>query len=184
MTLVHKFLRSLPLLCALVLMGSVTPGPLRAQSGQGATPPSEAERPNFSGRWRMLKDKSDFGRAKMPDIIVRVVDQRGNTLNLHTVETVGTKTTSADVSYNLDGTESSNVINGHNAVSRSFWDGPALLIRTTIKMNNGQEEMVLDRWELSADGQILTNFSTVTTEKGGIELKLVCMKEKTEGSTQ
>jgi len=131
----------------------------------------------------MVKEKSDFGHAKMPDIVVRVIDQRGTTMNVHTVQTMGTKTTNADVSYNLDGSESPNVLNGHDAISRSFWDGPALMIRTTLKLSDGTEERVLDRWELSDDGQTLTNSSTVSTEKGGAVLKLVCVKEK-EGSPQ
>jgi len=65
----------------------------------------------------MVKDKSDFSRATMPDMIVRVVDQHGTTMNVHTLQTIGKKTTSADVSYFIDGTESPNVINGHDAVS-------------------------------------------------------------------
>lgn len=142
---------------------------------------TEPQHTNFSGRWRMEKDKSDFARARMPDMIVRVVDQRGITLNVHTIQTIGRRTTAADVSYFLDGSDSTNVLNGHNAVSRAFWDGPALMIRTTIKMPNGDEELVQDRWELSADGQTLTTTSHITTPKGGTELKLVCVKEKVEG---
>jgi|SRR5579875_1073124 len=136
------------------------------------------EHTNFSGRWRMDKDKSDFARARMPDMIVRVVDQRGITMNVHTIETIGNRTTAADVSYFLDGSESTNVLNGHDAVSKAFWDGPALMVRTTVKMSNGTQELVEDRWELSADGQTLTTTSQISTPKGGAQLKLVCVKEK------
>lgn len=142
---------------------------------------SPAQKTNFSGRWRMVKDKSDFAKAAMPDMIVRVVDQQGKTMNVHTIQTTGMKTTSADVSYFLDGSEANNVINGHDAVSKAFWDGPALMVRTTIKFPNGDEEMVLDRWELSDDGQTLTTTSHITTAKGGAILKLVCEKEKVGG---
>ncbi|MBV8475224.1 MAG: hypothetical protein JOZ36_01045 [Acidobacteria bacterium] len=144
---------------------------------------SESQQPkaDFSGRWRMVKDKSDFARATMPDMIVRVVDQRGTTMNVHTVQTIGRKTTSADVSYFTDGSEAANVINGHDATSKAFWDGSALMIRTNIKLSNGEDEWVLDRWELSDDGQTLTTTSQITTTKGGTELKLVCEKEKVGG---
>lgn len=141
-------------------------------------PESQPEHTNFSGRWRMEKDKSDFARATMPDMIVRVVDQHGVTMNVHTIQTTGTKTTTADVTYFLDGTESPNVLNGHDAMSKTFWDGPALMVRTTLKLSNGDTEMVQDRWELSDDGQTLTTTSHVTTSKGGAILKLVCVKEK------
>lgn len=126
----------------------------------------------------MVKDKSDFARAAMPDIIVRVVEQRDPTMNVHTVQTTGTKTTTADVSYFTDGTEASNVINGHEATSKAFWDGSALMIRTDFKLSNGEREVVEDRWELSEDGTTLTTTSHITTSKGEANLKLVCTKEK------
>ncbi len=150
--------------------------PLYAHAQEEAQPKAD-----FSGRWRMVKDKSDFGRATMPDMIVRVVDQHAVTMNVHTIQTSGTKTTSADVSYFTDGSEATNIINGHDATSKAFWDGPALLIRTHIKLSNGEDEMVLDRWELSDDGQTLTTTSQITTPKGGANLKLVCVREKVGG---
>ncbi|MBV9081200.1 MAG: hypothetical protein JOZ62_00880 [Acidobacteriaceae bacterium] len=138
----------------------------------------QPQKTNFSGRWRMVKDKSDFARATIPDMIVRVIDQRGVTMNVHTIQTVGKKTATADVSYLLDGTESQNILNGHDAVSKTFWDGPALMVRTTVKLPNNTEEVVTDRWELSEDGEMLTTTSHIVTAKGGIDLKLVCAKEK------
>jgi hypothetical protein len=85
---------------------------------------------NFSGRWRMVKDKSDFAGFKMPDIIVRVVDQHDPTLNVHTVQTTGQRTTVADVSYFTDGSVTKNMINGREAESRCYWDGPRFYWRT------------------------------------------------------
>ena len=135
------------------------------------------EHPNFSGRWRMVKEKSDFAHAHMPDMIVRVIDQRNITMNVHTVQTTGTETKSADVSYFIDGSPSTNVINNHEATSKTFWDGAALIIRTTLKLSNGDEETIEDRWELSDDGQTLTTTSHIDTPKGSTTLKLVCQKE-------
>ena len=133
--------------------------------------------PNFSGRWRMVKDKSDFAHAAMPDMIVRVIEQRDVTLNVHTIQTTGTTTKSADVSYFIDGSPSTNIINNHEATSKTFWDGAALVVRTTLKLSNGDEELIEDRWELSGDGQTLTTTSHINTTKGATTLKLVCEKE-------
>lgn len=162
------------LVLSLLTAGFLLPVGARAQAAP------ETPKTDFSGRWRMVKDKSDFGRAPMPDMIVRVVDQRGVTMNVHTIQTAGAKTASADVSYFTDGSEATNVLNGHDAVSRTFWDGPALMVRTNVKLPSG-DEVVLDRWELSDDGQTLTITSRITTAKGGAELKLVCAKEKVPG---
>ncbi len=125
----------------------------------------------------MVKERSDFARAPMPDIIVRVIDQRDSTMNVHTVQTTGKKTSAADISYFTDGTEASNVINGHSALSRAFWDGSALMIRTELKLSDNESEVIEDRWELSPDGATLTTTSHIITPKGETEMKMVCVKE-------
>ena len=129
----------------------------------------------------MLKEKSDFGGFAIPDIIVRVIGHRDPTLNVHTIQTTGTKTTIADVSYLTDGSESSNVINGRPALSKTFWDGPALMVRTTMKDSKGEDEVIEDRWEISEDQKTLTTSSHITTPRGQVDMKLVCEKEKTGG---
>jgi hypothetical protein len=147
-----------------------------ALSLSGQTP-DISRKPNFTGRWRMVKDRSEFHGFKMPDGVVRVVDHRDPVLNLHTLQTTGTKTSIADVSYFTDGSPSTNTINGREAQSKAYWDGPALVIRTTMKNAKGDNELIEDRWELSADGQTLTTTSHVSTEQGGAILTLVCEKE-------
>lgn len=148
--------------------------------GQGQTSATPAK-PNFSGRWRMVKDKSDFGGFKAPDIIVRVIEHRDPTLNVHTVQTSGQKTSTVDVSYFTDGSQTTNSMSGRDAVSKAFWDGPALVIRTKTKDSKDEDEVVEDRWELSDDGQTLTISSHVTTPKGQVDMKLVSQKEKVGG---
>jgi hypothetical protein len=143
---------------------------------QDTAQPSHA---NFSGRWKMVKQKSDFGTFKMPDIVVRVIDQHDPTMNVHTVQTSGTKTTTNDVLYMTDGSPSSNVINGRDATSKTFWDGPALNVRTTMKNAKNQDVTMEERYELSEDGSTLTTTSHIITEKGEATLKLVSEKEKT-----
>lgn len=139
----------------------------------------EAARTDFSGRWRMQKDKSDFAKFKMPDIVVRVIEQRGLTMNVHTVQTTGENTSTVDAVYTTDGTESKNVINGRDATSKTFWDGNALVINTQMRTRKGEEEQIQDRYELSEDGQMLTMTSHVVTEKGEVTMTMVCGKEAT-----
>lgn len=136
---------------------------------------------NFSGRWRMNKEKTDFSKFKMPDMVVRVIDQRDPTMNVHTVQTTGGKTTTSDVSYFTNGDNSTNVINGRDAVSRTFWDGSALVVRTDMKTSTNDDEQIEDRYELSEDGATLTTTSHVVTSKGDVTMKLVSDKEKVGG---
>ena len=140
---------------------------------------TDAAHADFSGRWRMVKDKCDFGGFSVPDMIVRQIEQKNTTLNVHTVQTKAGKTTTADVSYFTDGTEASNVISGREATSKAFWDGTALMVRTNTKDSKGDDLIIEDRWELSDDKQTLTNTSHITTDKGSeVTMKLVCSREE------
>ncbi len=126
----------------------------------------------------MDKEKSDFGTFTKPDILVRVIDQHNPTMNVHTVQTNGQKTSTVDATYMTDGSIANNVINNRDASSKAFWDGAALVIRTNMKTVKNEDEEIEDRYELSDDGQILTMTSHVTTDKGEAILKMVCSKEK------
>ncbi len=140
--------------------------------------PGELPKTDFSGRWRMAKDKSDFHGFAMPGIVIRKVDQHGPTLNVHTIQTSGEKTTTNDATYFTDGSITNNVINGRDAQSKCYWDGSVLVVRTSMKTAKGLDELVTDRWELSEDKQELTIASRVQTEKGGIDMKMVSVREE------
>jgi hypothetical protein len=135
------------------------------------------DKADFSGRWRMQKDKSDFAGFKTPDAIVRTVDQHGAIMNVHTVQTIGQKTAISDIAYNIDGTAAQNVINGREAESKTFWDGDVLVIKTSMKTSKGDPELIEDRWGLSEDKQTLSIGSHIETDKGGANLTMVCTRE-------
>jgi len=136
------------------------------------------DKPDYSGRWRMMKDKSNFAGFKMPDVVVRSIEQHGVIMNVHTVQTFGQKTSIADISYSIDGAITENVISGRNAESRTYWDGAVLVVKTTMRTSKGDPELVEDRWSLSADKQVLTIASHIETDKGGADLVLVCGRER------
>ena len=142
-----------------------------------AQAPDTSVKPNFSGRWRMVKDKSVFAGFKVPDLISRVIDQRDPVMNVHTVTTADGKTTIADVVYATDGATTDNVINGRNAQSKTYWDGGVLVVRTTMKPAKGDDEVIEDRWALSDDKQTLTTASHIETDKGQVDMTLVCARQ-------
>jgi hypothetical protein len=154
-----------------VLFASLLP----SVCGQTAeTPPA---RPNFSGRWRMDKEKSQFNGFTVPDAVIRVVDHHDPMINLHTIQTTGQKTLMTDVTYFTDNSVTTNTIRGRDAQCRAYWDGAALVVRTKMILKNGEHEVIEDRWELSADGNTLTTGSHIVTESGEANLTLVCQKE-------
>jgi hypothetical protein len=100
-------------------------------------------------------------------------------MNIHTIQTTNGKTTTSDVSYFVDGRETTNVLSGRDATSKSFWDGSTLSIRTETTNSKGEATQIVDRWDLSPDGETLTIISHIETPNGEADLKLVCDKEKT-----
>lgn len=148
-------------------------------AGQLQRNPGALARTDYSGRWHMLKEQSEFHGFQMPDSVVRVVDDRDPAMNVHTIQTRGGKTSTTDITYFTDGSITKNVINGRDAESKCYWDGTVLVVRTSMKTAKGDDELISDRWELSADKQTLTISSHIETEKGGIDMKLVCGREKT-----
>jgi hypothetical protein len=148
-----------------------------AQKPGASSEPKSEPKVNFSGRWRMDKERSDFGKFKMPDMVIRVIEQHDPTMNVHLVQTAGGKTNTVDATYMTDGSVTTNVINGRDATSHAFWDGKALVIRTDMKTAKDEDEQIEDRYELSEDGQTLTTTSHVVTEKGEATLTMVSKKE-------
>lgn len=149
--------------------------------GQAQRSPGMLPKPDFSGRWRMLKEQSDFHGFHEPDIVVRVVDDHDPAMNVHTIQTTGEKTTTSDVTYFTDGSVTKNVVNGRDAESKCYWDGEVLVVRTSMKTAKGENELIADRWELSEDKQTLTITSHVDTDKGEVDMKMVCGREKVGG---
>lgn len=134
-----------------------------------------SQKPNFSGVWQMVKEKSDFGIVRAPDRIVRTIDHQGVTINLHTEQTVDGKSRSSDLVYYTDGRDSANVVNGHEATNHCYWDGETLVIRTAAT-NKGQAALTEERWTLEPDGKTLT--MTSHWKEGRIEADFKMVLEK------
>ncbi len=165
-------LLAIPLLAfSMLAQRPAAPGALKDQS---------SIKPDFSGRWRMEKDKSNFAGFTKPDLMVQMVEDHSPTLNIHTVQTKDGKTSTVDVAYFTDGRESSNVINGRDAISKTYWDGSVLVVRTDMKDSKNNDVEMEDRWDLSKDKDTLTRSSHIVTSNGGeVDMTLVCQKEKT-----
>jgi hypothetical protein len=146
--------------------------------GQAQRTPGALPKVDFSGRWRMMKELSDFHGFQVPNIVVRIVDDHDPTMNVHTIQTTDQNTTTSDVTYFTDGSITKNVINGRDAESKCYWDGKVLVVRTSMKNKKGIDELISDRWELSEDKRTLTIASHVETEKGSVDMKMVCAREK------
>lgn len=134
-----------------------------------------SQKPNFSGVWQMVKEKSDFGTVRIPDRVMRTIDHHGVTINLHTEQTIDGKSRSTDVVYYTDGRDAVNDVNGHEATNHCFWDGETLVIRTTAT-SKGESSITEERWTLEKDGKTLTMTSHVKSRRFEGDFKMVLEK--------
>lgn len=132
-------------------------------------------KPNFSGQWNMVKDKSDFGHfaGSTPDSVVYTIDHRKETVSVHVVQQRDKTKGVSDLVYYTDGRDSINEASGRESKSHCFWDGATLVIRTDSHTSRGEHSTAEIRWALSDDKKTLTMTSHIETDHIQDDFKMV-----------
>jgi hypothetical protein len=137
-------------------------------------------KPNFSGTWNFDAAKSDFGPAPPPDSLGAVIDHKEPNVKI----TITQKSAMGDLTnervLTTDGKENVNkartMVGDQEMKSTSRWDGKKLL--TTAKMDmQGTAIVLIDSWELSDDGKVLTIAREIRTDQGDFATKIVYNKQ-------
>ena len=169
--------RTVMAVLAMLLAGGSLVAQQQQQQQQQQQPPQPGEvKPNFSGTWRMVREKSDFGAMTMPDSVLRTIDHKGVTINVHTEQESKGRKSSTDLLYYTDGRESSNEADGKGATYHCFWDGGTLVIRMTTATKKGSAEIREERWTLEPDGNTLTMTSHISIGGFMANFKMVCAR--------
>jgi hypothetical protein len=139
-------------------------------------------KPDFSGTWKLNPDKSDMGQgaqnrpgggAAMQLFITQMADK------LVIEQKMGER--SRMVTYLLNGQESSNAgMRGTEVKTKSHWEGNTLITEGDNTMSTpGGDMQVKTREErsLSADGKTLTVVTTMSSDRGTRNRKLVYEKQ-------
>ena len=116
-------------------------------------------KPDFSGKWNLDIAKSDFGHAPPPLSIVLVIEHKEPNIKISSTQTTQQGVVSNVRNLTTDGKENTNTMRAMGAEqdikSTTKWDGRKLV--TALKVDfQGMTTDILDSWELSADGQVLT----------------------------
>jgi hypothetical protein len=141
--------------------------------------------PDFSGKWVLNKDKSDYrmgrgGGGSAPDITM-TVEQAADALKVrqHMSGEFGDRDTDYTLTVNGQSQEIPGMM-GQPAQATAKWDGDVLVIETRqeVQRDNFQGTVTnTDRWELSADGQVLTISGKSVSPRGERESKRVFEKK-------
>jgi hypothetical protein len=130
-----------------------------------------ADKPDFSGHWKLDVEKSTFGPIPAPASMVRTVEKKGSDLSVE--QTLTGPDLYLSFQYSLDGKETANNLMGTDFKSKTNWEGAALIIHNTVEAGGGST----NKWTLSADGKTFTDVLSVTSPEGNFEITYVLVRQ-------
>jgi hypothetical protein len=141
-----------------------------------ALAPAARAKPNFSGEWKLVADKSDFGPLPVPEKYIQKMEHADPDLKVTTNQVGQQGEATYDAKYTTDGKECANEVRGNPMKSTLKWDGDALLISTKAQFQ-GNDITLDDKWTMSEDGKTLTIVRKIAGGFGELENKLVLEKQ-------
>jgi hypothetical protein len=131
---------------------------------------SAADKPNFSGEWKMNPSRSNYGAIPPPAIFIRKIVHTEPEISIVEEQSGGTADSTSTRKITTDGKSASFDMNGTPVTASATWEGNELVA------NSNAESLGLkfkDRMSLSDDGKVLTSLVHVTSNQGNVELTIV-----------
>jgi hypothetical protein len=141
------------------------------------TPASSGNKANLTGTWKLNVPKSDFGQIPPPDSRTEKIEDNEPSIKI-TSTWAGGPMGDGSMSYDLltNGKETTASMFGSDAKSIARWDDNALVVNTTLKMQDS-DVALKSTYELSADGKTLNIASHVSSPMGEMDMKMVYEKQ-------
>jgi hypothetical protein len=159
--------------------GPETPAPAPAAPATPAAGTASAgtAHPNFSGTWKLNMSKSDFGPIPPPDSRTDKIEHQGDALK-DSFESKGGPQgdLSGELSFTTDGKPFAGTIAGSDIKGNAKWDGAVLLVDDVLTIQ-GTDINIKSRWEISADGKLLTQAAHLNGPAGDLDMKYVFDKQ-------
>ncbi|MBV8819118.1 MAG: hypothetical protein JO022_12225 [Acidobacteriaceae bacterium] len=141
----------------------------------GTTAPS-GDRPNFSGVWKLMVDKSDFGVLPPPESRIDTIEHNEPVVKLSRDEKGPQGAQKYVFSTSNDGKEVVNQISGIEARVTANWEGPNLVSNIKLKLPDA-DITIKQVSSLSADGKTLTNKNHIMSPMGELDTTEVYEKQ-------
>ena len=135
-------------------------------------------KPNFSGEWTLVPDKSDFGPMPAPTTLTRTITHADPALKIVVVQGgAGVGDSTVTLNLSTDGKPHINDVTGNSMTTTGKWDGSAIVLTGELSMQ-GTNVHVEDRLELSDAGKTLTMTRKFVTPEGEASARIVMKKTK------
>ena len=138
---------------------------------------AQQKTPDFSGNWKLNVSKSDFGVLGAPTSRTDVITHKEPAITDEVSAEGAQGKQQYTIKYTTDGKEVTNQINGRDVKSTLKWDGPSLVITSSLMFNDNPVD-VRATWVLSADGKTLTISAHYASAMGETDQKLVLEKQE------
>ena len=136
-----------------------------------------ADKPDFTGFWKINNAKSDFGPMPQgPDKFERKVDHKDPEMKISTTQSMQGNERTTDVAYTIDGQEHEVQMGPAAAKVTATWKGPVLVVVAKRDIQ-GNAITSTEKWALSEGGKVLTVDSSISTGQGEFVLKFVLDKQ-------
>ncbi len=134
-----------------------------------------ADKPNFSGSWKLNVEKSDFGPMPKPQRVEFVLTHKDSQLNVKSTAQTQSGEVTNEVKILTDGAEFTNDLHGQQVTGTAKWEGKTLVVTQKATMQ-GTEIVVVTRWTLAEDGKNLLQEVSISTPQGELKQKAVLDK--------
>ncbi len=135
-------------------------------------------RPNFSGFWKLDRDKSDFGQLEGPVTAAYVIRHVGSKLEFDYTQDGRT----SRVEITPDGDERvTESVGDSETLTRAYWSGSVLVIEARQRRRSSLPGVKwTSRWNLSEDRKVLTIQRRISTPAGDADQTVVFHREAKE----
>lgn len=133
---------------------------------------SAAERPNFTGQWKLNVEKSNFGPMPAPSSQTMKIDHTDPDVTTTTDQESDQGKMSYVIKYKTDGSEVVNEIRGAQAKSVGKWDGEAIVVTTKLDFQ-GTEITLSNTMKMDGGGRNMNTVTKIQTPQGEFEQSLV-----------
>ena len=138
---------------------------------------SAADKPNYSGEWKLNAAKSNFGPLPAPATFTRKVTHAEPSI---TIEDTQTGTAAGDQhdthTYTTDGKEITFQANGADVKATLTWEGDALLVNSKASVQ-GTDILIKDKITLSDEGKTMTDTIHIGSPQGELDMSIVFEKQ-------
>jgi hypothetical protein len=135
-----------------------------------------ADKPDFSGDWKMDADKSVFGPMPPPTSMTRKIDHKDPDISVTEARSGPQGDMNTTVKYSSDGKETTNSLMGNDVKSKAVWEGKTLVITSAANFG-GADVKLIDKWTLADDGKTLNDVLSISAPQGDFEMTFVLVKQ-------